>query len=288
MKNSAGKAFILDCKGKMLDLSTPKVMGILNITPDSFYDGGVHVSITDRLNHAEKMVKEGAAIIDIGAVSTRPGAEEVSEQEELNRLMTVLPALAKRFPETVFSVDTSRSSVARAAADQGAGMINDIYGGRFDPVMIPAVVSMDMPFVMMHMQGTPATMQIGPEYGNVTEEVLQFFSHQIGKFTSSFKKTILDPGFGFGKSVEHNFRLLHDLEQFHAFGLPVLAGLSRKSMINKTLRIKPDAALNGTTVLNTVALLKGVHILRVHDVREAVEAVQLLNQLTINISCINS
>jgi dihydropteroate synthase len=269
----------MDCNGKHLDLSKPVVMGILNITPDSFYDGGRHDTLESQIAQAEKMLAEGAAILDIGAVSTKPGAKDVSEEEELSRLKPVLEAIVQNFPDALISVDTFRPAIARYAVENGAGIINDIYGGRFDPEMIPTVVALDVPYIMMHMQSTPATMQTDPKYTDVVKEVNEFFRQQICKFPSDYRKIIVDPGFGFGKTVEHNFTLLSRLEEFRSLKFPLLAGLSRKSMINKALGIKPGEALNGTTVLNTIALLKGAKILRVHDVREAVEVIRLVGRI---------
>ncbi|MBW6461073.1 MAG: dihydropteroate synthase, partial [Bacteroidales bacterium] len=225
----------------------------------------------------EQMLEDGAYIIDIGAVSTRPGAAEVSVEEEKRRLMPPLKEIRKSFPELIISVDTYRAEIARMAAGEGADMINDISGGTFDPEMIPLVSELGIPYVIMHIQGTPQNMQVNPQYQNVTEEVFAFLLQQARKLESTgHKKIILDPGFGFGKTVDHNYTLLSHLDWLTANGYTVLAGLSRKSMINKVLGIKPQHALNGTTVLNTIALLKGVSILRVHDVKEALEAVELV------------
>jgi dihydropteroate synthase len=254
-------------------------MGVLNLTPDSFFDGNLYPGLKERLDRVEKMIVEGAAIIDIGAVSTRPGAEAVSEQEELDRLVPLLDEVIRHFPGVVVSVDTFRSSVAKVCIDRGAGMINDIYGGRYDDGMISLFSSNNVAYVLMHMQGTPENMQRKPHYVDVVGEVDIFFRNQLEKFHSGFNQIILDPGFGFGKSVDHNFTLLSHLDHFTAMGFPVLAGLSRKSMINKVLNTQPGEALNGTTVLNTIALLKGASILRVHDVREAAEAVKLVGRM---------
>ncbi len=270
----------LDCNGLSLDLSTPVVMGILNLTGDSFYDGGMHASLADRLTQAEKMLHEGASLIDVGAVSTRPGAKEVPEDEELVTLLSFLDAAKRSFPDCIFSVDTFRAGVARAAVEHGAGMINDIYGGRFGIGMIETVGELGVPYVLMHMKGTPLTMQTDPQYTDVVAEVAYFFEQQSIKCRNhGIRHVILDPGFGFGKTVAHNFELLARLDTFKSEGQPILAGLSRKSMIQKILEIKPGNALNGTTVLNTIALLKGADILRVHDVKEAMEAIRLVAQL---------
>ena len=268
--------FILNCAGKKISLATPVVMGILNITPDSFYDGGSFLTIINQLKQVEKMISEGAAIIDIGAMSTRPGAIPVDEEQEIARLLPSLTAIRGHFSEVVISVDTYRSAVAKAAIEHGSMMINDIYGGRFDGEMFDLVARHNIPYILMHMQGTPDNMQINPHYKDVVREVMEYFQSRLALLPSGFNQVILDPGFGFGKTVENNFRLLHQFELFRSFGLPLLAGLSRKSMINRVLQIKPQEALNGTTVLNTIALLKGANILRVHDVKEAVEAIRLV------------
>jgi dihydropteroate synthase len=225
------------------------------------------------------MLNEGAAIIDIGAVSTRPGAGWVDEEEEVRRLLPSLIAIHKQFPDTIISVDTFRSAVAKKVIENGAGMINDIYGGRFDENMIRTVQSAEIPFIIMHIQGDPSNMQISPHYQNIVEEVSSFFQEQTGKFQNGFSQVILDPGFGFGKTVEHNFQILHSFERFKSLGFPLMAGLSRKSMINRVLHTKPNDALNGTTVLNTIALLKGADILRVHDVKEAVQTITLVSYM---------
>lgn len=252
-------------------------MGILNITPDSFYDGGAFVNLIDQLKQVEKMISEGALIIDIGATSTRPGSVPVDEKQEMERLIPSLTAIKGHFSEVILSVDTYRTPVAKAAIEHGAMMINDIYGGTYDQQMFDFVARHNIPYVMMHMQGTPDNMQINPHYKDVVKEVNDFFDSRLRLLPSGFSQVILDPGFGFGKTVADNFRLLHQFETFRSFGFPLLAGLSRKSMINRVLQIKPKEALNGTTVLNTIALLKGADILRVHDVKEAVEAIKLVN-----------
>jgi dihydropteroate synthase len=265
------------CAGKPLDLSHPVVMGILNMTPDSFYDGGHYPTIPDQLARVEKMLNEGAAVIDIGAISTRPGAGFVDEEEEVRRLLPSLTAIKKHFPGTIISVDTFRSIVAKIVIENGAGMINDIYGGRYDLKMIETIQTTGIPYIMMHMQGDPVNMQVSPHYQDIVEEITAFFLEQTGKFKSGFRQIILDPGFGFGKSTEHNFQLLDAFQTFKTMGFPLMAGLSRKSMINRVIHTKPSDALNGTTVLNTIALMKGADILRVHDVREAVQAIALVS-----------
>jgi dihydropteroate synthase len=256
-------------------------MGILNITPDSFYDGGHFLTLIDQLKQVEKMISEGAVIIDMGANSTRPGAIPVDEKQEMERLLPSLAAIRGHFSEVVVSVDTYRSAVARAAIEHGAMMINDVYGGRFDGKMFDLVAGYNIPYVLMHMQGSPDNMQINPHYQDVGNEVREFFRSRVALLPSGFKQVILDPGFGFGKTVEDNFHLLQQFGSFSSFGFPLLAGLSRKSMINRVLHIKPQDALNGTTVLNTIALLKGANILRVHDVKEAIEAIRLVGEFGI-------
>lgn len=288
------KKRIFDYQGKQIDLSVPRVMGILNLAPDSFYDAertadggtwGQGDLGTGRLEDkgvsvAETMVKEGVYILDVGAVSTRPGADEVSIEEEKSRLLAPLREIRKHFPGLIISIDTFRSEVARLAAGEGADMINDISGGTFDKEMIPLVSKLGIPYVIMHIQGTPRNMQLDPNYDNVTEEVFSFLLNQALRLEKyNHFKTILDPGFGFGKTVAHNYELLGNLDRLADTGYPILAGLSRKSMINRVLGTTPASALNGTTVLNTIALMKGASILRVHDVREAVQAVKLVNHL---------
>jgi dihydropteroate synthase len=268
------------CRGKLIDLSTPLVMGILNVTPDSFYDGG---ELSDRdalLKQAEKMLKEGAAFLDLGAVSTRPGAKMVSEQEESDRLLRALISLTDEFPDAIISIDTCRSNIAKEAAKAGAAIINDISGGTADPEMMKTVADCGLPFIMMHMKGTPENMQSNPKYQNVTKEVIMFLSTQLHKaYQAGINDVIVDPGFGFGKTVEHNFSLLENLNAVSFLECPVLVGISRKSMINKVLGTKPESALNGTTSAHTIALLKGADILRVHDVKEAIQVINVTDAL---------
>ncbi len=256
--------------------SPPLVMGILNITSDSFYDGGKYLKEAEWLTQAQKMITEGADIIDVGAYSTRSGAKNVPEETEIERLTTTIQSIRKAFPEVLISADTFRAKVAEKAIEAGANIINDISGGTMDEKMFETVAKLNVPYVLMHIQGTPATMQVNPTYQNVTKEVMSFFEERIallGKL--GFKKVILDPGFGFGKTMEHNYELLQNLEQFQKFGLPVLAGISRKSIIYKLLNISQQESLNGTTILNTIAIQKGAKLLRVHDVKEAKEVVSL-------------
>ncbi|MEO8759669.1 MAG: dihydropteroate synthase, partial [Bacteroidia bacterium] len=262
----------------VISLKTPVVMGILNLTPDSFYDGGTLLSEKDLLTKAEKHIKEGAGIIDIGAVSTKPNATEVSEEEELDRLLPALILLRKTFPAIFISIDTFRSKVAKAAANEGADIINDISGGTFDVEMFEVAGKLNLPYILMHTQGTPQTMQQNPQYKNVVTDVFNVFEQQIkAAKQSGIQQLILDVGFGFGKNLEHNYQLLSQLKKFEELGFPLLVGISRKGMIHKPLLITPQEALNGTTVINTLALLNGANILRVHDVKEAMQAIQLVN-----------
>ncbi|MDP4291871.1 MAG: dihydropteroate synthase [Bacteroidota bacterium] len=255
-------------------------MAILNITPDSFFDGGVNATETAWLQKVEQSVNDGAGIIDIGAVSTRPGASYVNEEEELKRLIPAVKSVVSHFPECIISIDTYRSGVAHAAIEEGAGMINDISGGTFDTEILNTVSRAGVPYILMHLKGDPLIMQKNPHYDNVTEEVMTFLNEQTQKaLTAGVKQVIWDPGFGFDKTVEHNYQLMKDLKQFKKQGYPLLVGISRKSMINVVLGTKPAQALNGTTVLNTYALLNGADILRVHDVREAVQAVKILEMM---------
>ena len=260
--------------------SEPLIMGILNVTNDSFYDGGRYTTEEQWLNQTRLMVNEGADMIDIGACSTRPGAKEVTETEETERLITAIRSVRKAFPEILISADTYRAAVAEKAVEAGANIINDISGGTMDAQMFSVVAKLQVPYVLMHIQGTPQTMQKDPSYLNVTEEVFSFFDTQLKVLNKlGFSKVILDPGFGFGKTVEHNYQLLKNTERFHTLGAPILVGLSRKSMINKLLNISNKESINGTTILNTIALEKGAKILRVHDVKEAKEAVKIVRYL---------
>jgi dihydropteroate synthase len=270
----------LRANGKALDLSTPAVMGILNVTPDSFFDGGTLSTNEELLERADKYIAEGASILDLGAMSTRPGSKEITEDEELRRLIPALKLLRGTYPNVFISVDTYRSVVALEAAEEGADIINDISAGTFDKEMMSVVAQTKLPYILMHIQGTPQTMQKDPHYKNVQKEVFAFLKSQVAKAKKAgIKQVVVDPGFGFGKTVAHNFTLLKHLEQLRKSKCPVLAGLSRKSIVNRTLNIKATDALNGTTVVNTIALLKGANILRVHDVKEAIEAVKLVQAL---------
>ena len=268
--------FTLNCKGRLLVLDKPIVMGIINATPDSFYTGSRFTGTDAILDIAEKMISDGATILDIGGQSTRPESEIISADEELKRVIRPIEAISKRFPEAYVSIDTYYSVVAKEALHAGAVIINDISAGKLDDQMIPVVSSLQVPYILMHMQGTPQTMQKAPQYENICKEVLDFFKNQVKEIRDAgITDVIIDPGFGFGKTIGHNFQLLKNLSIFKILGLPLLAGLSRKSTIYKTLKISPEDSLNGTTVLNTISLLNGASILRVHDVKEAVEAIKL-------------
>lgn len=270
----------INCNGQLVDLSTPKVMGILNLTPDSFYDGGKYRDEKDILTQVEKMLNDGATFIDIGAYSSRPGAPHISEEEELQRIVPVITLLLNAFPDILISVDTFRSSVAKTCIEAGAALINDISAGEMDSNMFKTIGELNVPYIMMHMQGTPQNMQQNPTYKNVTQDVLYYFSGKIALARQyNINDIIIDPGFGFGKTTAHNYQLLSDLELFINLKLPILVGASRKSMIYNTLNTDAKNALNGTTVVNTLALHKGASILRVHDVKEAMECVTLVNQL---------
>lgn len=252
-------------------------MAIVNLTPDSFYDGGRYGSTSDVLRDIEEKIKSGATIIDIGAASSRPGAAEISEEEEWKRLGTALKEIRKQFPGIFISVDTYRSSIAEKSANEGADIINDISGGSFDTDMFATMARLNIPYILMHIQGSPKTMQENPHYEDVVKDVTNYFEGKIKILTHlNFHKIILDPGFGFGKNTEHNFKLLKALDRMKAMGYPLLAGVSRKSMINKVIKTNPVTSLNGTTVVNTIALLNGASILRVHDVTEARQAIELV------------
>lgn len=271
----------LNFRGTLLNLTEPKVMGILNITPDSFYAGSRKPSVKDAVQQAFKMIADGADIIDIGAYSSRPGAEDISENAELNRLLPVVEEIRSLQPEIRISIDTFRSRIAAKMIDEcKADMINDISAGDLDPQMHEVIQSYQVPYVMMHMKGTPQTMQKLAGYKNVTAEVMMYFAVKVDHCKKSgIHDVVLDPGFGFGKTIEHNFELLNNLKNFNIFELPVLVGLSRKSMIYKTLDQTPDEALAGSIVLNTVALQNGASFLRVHDVKEAKETIKLMTKL---------
>lgn len=271
----------INAGGTLLDLDIPKVMGILNITPDSFYPGSRYNTEDEILNAAGRMLDEGADILDVGGYSSRPGASYVSEDEEQRRVIGTIKLLLREFPGTIISVDTFRSEIALEAVLQaGALVINDISGGEADGKMFSAVVRLNVPYIMMHMKGEPSTMQKNPVYDDIVADILKYFSEKIYRLRSSgVKDIIIDPGFGFGKNTDHNFELLKRLEDFQVTGLPLMVGISRKSMVWKTLGLTADEALNGTTALNAVALNKGADILRVHDVKEAVQTVRLMSKL---------
>jgi len=273
--------------GKQLNFETAQVMAIVNLTPDSFYDGGTSCSLSDILKSVEIKIQEGATIIDLGAASSKPNAEIVTVAEEINRLRLPFLEIRKQFPDIFISVDTFHSQVAQFAIEEGADIINDISGGEIDSKMIDLVAKYQIPYILMHMKGTPQTMQNNPHYDDVVEEIFNFFISKIEKCKAlGFEKLIFDVGFGFGKTLEHNYQLLKNLNKFSDLGFPILAGLSRKSMINKVIQTTPKSSLNGTTVLNTIALQNGANILRVHDVKEAKEVIGLLefyNQ-TVNVS----
>jgi dihydropteroate synthase len=270
----------INCKGKLIDLSTPKVMGILNVTPDSFYDGGRFKEESSILNQVEHMLTEGATFIDVGAYSSRPGAEHVSETEELKRILPIVDVVVKQFPEIVLSIDTFRSEVAKQCIEAGAAMINDISAGQLDDKMLENVGKLQVPYVMMHMKGTPKTMQQHADYNDLLKDIIYYFSERIAEAKAhKIIDVIIDPGFGFSKTLEQNYVLLSRLELLKIIEKPMLVGVSRKSMIYKLLNTTPEHALNGTSSLNTIALLKGAKILRVHDVKEAMECATLINQL---------
>lgn len=264
--------------GDLKDLDHCLLMGILNLTPDSFYDGGKHQSDSSILHQTEKMLNEGAEIIDIGAFSSRPGAKLISEQDEEARLLKALESLRSEFKDCIISIDTYRKGIAEKAVDLGANMINDISAGDFDPALPKYLAKTNIPYIIMHMQGKPENMQVNPKYTNVSKEVYQSLSEKILKFRQmGISDLIIDPGFGFGKSLEHNYQLLKDLSQFTHLDCPVLVGLSRKGMIQKVIDEKAENSLNGTTAANVIALLNGANILRVHDIKAAKEAIQIVD-----------
>jgi len=270
----------LNCRGELIDLSSPKVMGILNLTPDSFYDGGKYADTKEILAQVEKMLAAGATFIDIGAYSSRPGAEPISEDEELKRILPIVELLTTEFPEILISIDTFRSSVAAQCLQIGAAVINDISAGSLDEEMLPVIAKYNVPYIMMHMKGNPQNMQSQTDYDDLLTDVLFYFSGRLARARElKINDVIIDPGFGFAKTLEQNYELLQNLNLLGALEVPILSGLSRKSMIYKPLNSDAERALNGTTALNMVALTKGVKILRVHDVAEAMECVQLYNQL---------
>lgn len=269
----------INCKGTLIDLSTPKVMGIVNVTPDSFFDGGKLTNSEEIVAQVEKMLHDGATFIDLGGYSSKPGAEFVSEIEEVNRVIPIVKLLSEKFPDILLSIDTFRSEVAKQAIENGAAIINDISAGLLDEKMLETVAKLQVPYIMMHLKGTPKTMQSLANYEDLLKEMNFYFSERIAKARSfGLNDIIIDPGFGFAKTIEHNYELLQNLELLQFHELPILAGISRKSMIYKTLETSPENALNGTTFLHAFCLQKGSNILRVHDVKEAVECVKLMCQ----------
>lgn len=268
----------LNLRGKLYSLREPKIMGILNVTPDSFYAESRTSDEEHIAARVQQLMDDGADMIDIGGYSSRPGADDVSPEEEMNRLRRGLRVVRRLYPEVPISVDTFRADVARMCVEEeGADIINDISGGMMDRQMFRTVARLGVPYILMHMQGTPDTMQQAPHYDNLRREVMLYFAERIDRLCQmGAKDIIVDPGFGFGKTLEHNYELFHHLDDFNLFNLPLLVGISRKSMIHKLLGGTPQTSLNGTTVLNTIALMKGAHILRVHDVKEAVEAKRIV------------
>lgn len=273
----------INCKGQLIDLTSPKVMGILNVTPDSFFDGGKYKDETAIINQVETMLKDGATFIDVGGYSSRPGAADVSIDEELQRVVPIIELILKHFPEILISIDTFRSKVAEQSIKAGAALINDISAGKLDDVMLTTVGKLRVPYIMMHMKGNPKTMQQHTDYDDLVKEVVSYFAERINSVhEEKVNDIIIDPGFGFAKTIEQNYELLNNLELLQILDKPMLAGISRKSMIYKTLDTTSEHALNGTTALHMVALQKGASILRVHDVKEAMECVTLFNQLNSN------
>ena len=271
----------LNCNGKLIDLNTPKVMGVLNVTPDSFYDGGKFKNDKSFLSQAEKLIGEGADFIDIGAYSSRPGANFVSEKEEINRLIPIVSLIHNSFPETPISIDSFRSEVIKKSIQAGGAIVNDISAGQLDPMMFETVGKLGIPYIMMHMKGTPQTMQQMTTYSDLIKDIYYYFSERINLAKKhQINDLIIDLGFGFSKTLEQNFKLLNSLDFYTNLNLPLLVGVSRKSMIYKTLDTNPENALNGTSALNMVALKKGAKILRVHDVKEAIECIKLHEALT--------
>ena len=271
----------INCKGHLIDLDHPRVMGILNLTPDSFYDGGKYKSASEILGQVEKMLNEGATFIDIGAYSSRPGAIHISQDEELSRLLPVLKLVIQEFPDALISIDTFRSHVASEAIKSGACMINDISGGSLDEDMFSVIAKLQVPYVLMHMVGTPQNMQQNVHYENLVKDIIFYFSQKVFELRKlGVNDIILDPGFGFSKTLDQNFELLQKLELFSGMDLPVLVGLSRKSMLYKLFDLDANGALNATTSANTIALMKGAGMLRVHDVQEAMETIMIFEKMT--------
>ena len=271
----------INVNGRLMDLSEPQVMGILNVTPDSFYAGSRSETEKDITGRLHQIIDEGASIIDIGGYSSRPNAQHISAEEEMNRLRNGLEIIRKHSPNAIVSVDTFRADVAKMCVEEyGVAIINDISAGQMDEQMFPTIAKLGVPYIIMHMKGTPQDMQVSPKYDHFLKEIFYFFSEKVQKLRDlGVKDIIIDPGFGFGKTIEHNYELMNHLEEFHLFELPILVGISRKSMIYRLLDTTPEEALNGTTALNTIALTKGAHILRVHDVKEAVESARIVQKM---------
>ena len=267
----------IEVKNTSLDLSTPKIMGIINMTDDSFYDGGTNYNSNKTLKKVTKFIKEGADIIDIGGYSSRPGAKNISIKEEWKRIKDIIPIVNKNFPKTIISVDTFRSEIAKRAIENGAHIINDISGGSIDKCLFDTVASLKTPYILTHIKGNPENMQENPNYNSVINEITEYFQKKIKTLKSKgINNIIIDPGFGFGKSLQHNYEILNNLNKFKKFNLPILVGVSRKSMIYRLLKTNPKEALNGTTIVNTLCLLGGANILRVHDVKEAKECIKII------------
>ncbi len=270
----------INCKGNLVDFEVPKVMGILNLTPDSFFDGGKYQNEKKALKQSKKMLDEGADFIDVGAYSSRPGAKNISEKEELKRILPVIRQIIKEFPGILISIDTFRSEVARQCIEEGACMINDISGGNLDKRMFKTVADLQVPYILMHMPGNPQTMQKMTRYSDITKDLIYYFSKKISQLRDlGVNDIIIDPGFGFGKTLDQNYELLKKMDLFKTLHVPVLTGVSRKSMLYKLLDISAEEALNATTVVHTIALLKGTHIIRVHDVKPAVETIKILEKI---------
>ena len=271
----------INVNGRLMDLSEPQVMGILNVTPDSFYAGNRGTTERSIIERLHQIINEGASIVDIGACSTRPGADEVSMEEEMSRLRMGLDIIRKHHPDAIVSVDTFRADAAKMCVEEyGVAIINDISAGQMDEEMFPTIARLGVPYIIMHIKGTPQDMQVDPKYDHFLKEIFYYFSEKVQKLRDlGVKDIIIDPGFGFGKTLEHNYQLMNHLEEFKLFELPLLVGVSRKSMVYKLLETTPEEALNGTTALHAIALQKGAHILRVHDVKEAVETVRIIGKM---------
>ena len=281
MKKTMKTPLYINVNGRLMDLSEPQVMGILNVTPDSFYAGSRSETEKDIVQRLHQIIDEGASIIDIGGYSSRSNAEHISAEEEMNRLRNGLEIIRKHSPNAVVSVDTFRADVAKMCVEEyGVAIINDISAGQMDEQMFPTIAKLGVPYIIMHMKGTPQDMQVSPKYDHFLKEIFYYFSEKVQKLRDlGVKDIIIDPGFGFGKTLEHNYELMNHLEEFSLFELPLLVGVSRKSMIYKLLGTTPEEALNGTTALHTIALLKGANILRVHDVKEAVESIKTVQKM---------